>query len=119
MRQGTGRGRGSGGRGRQGGGGRGLGESLPVKVAGLWDDFKTLLAMLVDVMTGRYKDLPFKTLIALVAAVLYFVSPIDFLPDFIPFVGYIDDVFVIVLAIDLVRDDLADYRAWREGGQWQ
>ncbi len=113
MSQRTGR---DGGRGRGGG----LGESLPVKVAGLWDDFKTLLAMLIDVVTGRYRDLPFKTLLALVGAVLYFVSPIDFLPDFIPFIGYIDDVFVIVLAIDLVRDDLAAYRIWREGnGAWQ
>ena len=94
----------------------GFGESLPVKVFGLWNDIKTMLAMLFDYIGGRYGTLPRKTVIAMIGAILYFASPIDFIPDFIPFVGYIDDIFVIVLAIDLVRDDLQAYRAWQEEG---
>jgi uncharacterized membrane protein YkvA (DUF1232 family) len=103
------------GRGRRQAGG--LGESLPIKVAGLWADIKTLLAMLYDFLVGRYRSVPFKTLAAIVVAILYVISPIDLLPDFIPFVGYLDDAFVIVLAIDLVRDDLETYRIWRKGAR--
>ena len=33
------------------------------------------------------------------ALVLYALSPIDFIPDFIPFIGEVDDVFVIVMAL--------------------
>jgi uncharacterized membrane protein YkvA (DUF1232 family) len=94
----------------------GLRESLPIKFFGLWNDIKTMLAMLMDYISGRYVTLPLKTIIAMIGAILYFVSPIDFIPDFIPFVGYIDDFFVVVLAIDLVRDDLKAYRAWQDEG---
>lgn len=33
------------------------------------------------------------------AAVAYVVMPIDFIPDFIPFIGQVDDVFILVLAL--------------------
>lgn len=32
-------------------------------------------------------------------AIAYVVSPIDLIPDFIPFLGQVDDVFVLVLAV--------------------
>jgi uncharacterized membrane protein YkvA (DUF1232 family) len=32
-------------------------------------------------------------------AVVYIVSPIDLIPDFIPFFGEIDDLFLLVLAL--------------------
>jgi uncharacterized membrane protein YkvA (DUF1232 family) len=34
-------------------------------------------------------------------AVAYVVSPIDFIPDFIPFISRIDDVVVTIIALDL------------------
>ena len=39
----------------------------------------------------NYKKIPFGTIAAVVASLLYFVSPIDVIPDFIPVIGYIDD----------------------------
>ncbi len=94
----------------------GLGESLPAKVGGLWRDIKTLLAMFFDILTGRYRAAPLKTIAVLIIAVLYLVSPIDLLPDFIPLFGYLDDAFIFILAIDLVRDDLNAYRNWQQQG---
>ena len=97
----------------------GLNESLPIKIHGLWNDIKTLVKMVIDMLAGRYRAVPLKTIAALVIAILYIVSPIDLLPDFIPFVGYLDDAFIFILTIDLVRDDLNNYRAWREEDeQW-
>jgi uncharacterized membrane protein YkvA (DUF1232 family) len=32
-------------------------------------------------------------------AIAYIISPIDFIPDFIPFLGEVDDLFVLVMAI--------------------
>jgi uncharacterized membrane protein YkvA (DUF1232 family) len=34
-----------------------------------------------------------------VGAIAYIVMPVDFIPDFIPFFGEVDDVFVLVLAL--------------------
>jgi len=46
------------------------------------------------------KRAPILPKIALVLAVIYFLSPLDFLPDFsIPGLGYIDDLVILVLAL--------------------
>jgi len=44
--------------------------------------------------------LPKAAKVALAAAVLYLVSPIDLIPDFIPGLGYLDDVFVAAILVD-------------------
>ena len=38
--------------------------------------------------------------IALGAAALYLLSPLDLIPDFIPFVGYVDDVLLAAILMD-------------------
>lgn len=53
------------------------------------------------------------------AAVIYAIIPFDFLPDMIPFVGQVDDLFLI--ALTLLRlidhtDDAVVREHWRGGG---
>ena len=36
-----------------------------------------------------------------VLSVLYLLSPIDLIPDFIPFLGYVDDIVIIPLLMNL------------------
>jgi uncharacterized membrane protein YkvA (DUF1232 family) len=38
-----------------------------------------------------------KELAILIAAIVYFVSPIDLIPDYIPFVGFADDVVIATI----------------------
>jgi uncharacterized membrane protein YkvA (DUF1232 family) len=58
-------------------------------------NFARLLARLVgDPM------LPRAAKIALAAAMVYLASPVDLIPDFIPFVGYLDDLLLGALVID-------------------
>jgi len=54
-------------------------------------------------------DLPWKTVAAMTVALLYLASPIDLLPDFFPLAGYIDDLFVVAVAMELVQDELKDF----------
>ena len=44
--------------------------------------------------------LPKATKIALAAAVLYLVSPVDLIPDFIPVLGYLDDLIIAAILVD-------------------
>ncbi|HEU5323996.1 MAG TPA: DUF1232 domain-containing protein [Methylomirabilota bacterium] len=44
--------------------------------------------------------LPRTAKLALGAAVVYLASPIDLLPDFIPLVGYLDDVLLAAVLVD-------------------
>jgi uncharacterized membrane protein YkvA (DUF1232 family) len=44
--------------------------------------------------------LPWPAKIALGAAALYLVSPVDLVPDFIPLVGYLDDLLLAAIVLD-------------------
>jgi uncharacterized membrane protein YkvA (DUF1232 family) len=64
-------------------------------------------------MSGAYREIPYGSIVAAVAAILYFVSPIDFIPDFIPVVGLVDDVFVIGFVLKKIHSDLEKYEKWK------
>ena len=71
--------------------------------------FELLRARVTDI----YKETPWRTVAALTGALIYVLAPIDMIFDFIPIVGYIDDAFVIGLALELAKPDLEKYRAWK------
>ncbi len=57
-----------------------------------------LARMLVSLV--RDERLPKSAKIALGAVALYLASPIDLLPDFIPLVGYLDDLLLAAIVVD-------------------
>jgi len=61
-----------------------------------------LLPNLARLVFGLAKDpkVPASTKVALAAAAAYLASPVDLLPDFIPFVGYLDDVVLVAVVLD-------------------
>ncbi len=73
------------------------------------------LGMLINSwIRGDYKEIPIGSIFAALAAVIYFVSPIDFIPDAIPFVGHLDDAAVAGLVLQMIKSDLAEYMEWRQ-----
>ena len=62
----------------------------------------------------EYTDIPIGSIIAITSALIYFVSPIDILPDALPIVGLIDDAIVIAVCLKLVESDIDEYAGWRE-----
>lgn len=66
---------------------------------------KALLRALPDlarliVRLAADPTLPGTAKIALAAAALYLASPIDLVPDFLPVLGYLDDVLLAALLVD-------------------
>ena len=62
--------------------------------------------------SGEYRQLPWKTLLRVVAVLVYFVSPIDILPDFLPIVGFSDDIALMLWLFSGLKDDLEKFRQW-------
>jgi uncharacterized membrane protein YkvA (DUF1232 family) len=62
--------------------------------------------------TRRYPKVPAKTILYVIGAVLYFVSPIDAIPDFLPVIGFLDDAFIITLVMRAIRADVQAFRDW-------
>lgn len=79
----------------------------------VFHDLKLMLLLVKDYITGRYKGIPFGSIVAVVAGILYFLSPIDFIPDFILGIGLFDDVFVIGLILKQIHNDLQKYEKWK------
>ncbi|MBQ6007953.1 MAG: DUF1232 domain-containing protein [Kiritimatiellae bacterium] len=85
-----------------------------VKVlAKYFNDLCEILELLRDRVTGAYRETPWRTIAALTGALIYVLSPIDLILDFIPVIGFLDDAIVIGLAIKLAQPDLEKYRAWK------
>jgi uncharacterized membrane protein YkvA (DUF1232 family) len=80
----------------------------------VWENLILMFQVVRDWISGKYKDIPVGSIIAIVAALLYFISPIDAIPDFIPGIGYIDDVFVIGIVVAQINNDLKKYDKWRK-----
>ena len=79
----------------------------------IMDDFRILTSLVRDWAKGDYKEIPTGSIIAIVAGILYFVSPIDLIPDFIVALGFLDDVFIISTVIKQIQTDLDCYKEWK------
>ena len=69
--------------------------------------------MVNSYIKGQYKEVPVSSIIAIIIPLLYFVAPIDVIPDFLPGVGLVDDVAVIGYSLSLIQSDLKQYMDWR------
>jgi len=79
------------------------------------NDLLTLIRLIRAWSSGRYHAVPWRTLIMASAAVLYFVNPLDVIPDQLPGIGYVDDVAVITMVASLIRADLERFVNWERG----
>ncbi|SDD31912.1 Uncharacterized membrane protein YkvA, DUF1232 family [Terribacillus halophilus] len=82
------------------------------KLAEIWSDLQLMVDMLRDWRKGAYKQLPKKSLLMIAATFLYFLSPVDFVPDFIPG-GLLDDVALIAFTFKQIQLDVAAYKQWK------
>jgi uncharacterized membrane protein YkvA (DUF1232 family) len=76
-----------------------------------------MIALCGRLMTDARVPLTEKALFA--GAIVYAVMPLDFIPDFIPFVGQIDDAYLIALTLlRLINrtNDLVVRQHWKGGG---
>lgn len=77
-------------------------------------DLLLLMSLVKDYYQGNYRDIPYKTISAGVVGLLYVLNPIDLIPDFIPFIGQVDDALVLKFCLKLMEKDLAAYKTWKD-----
>lgn len=70
---------------------------------------KTLKRMVMAYLKGEYREVPWKSILLATAALLYFVTPLDFIPDFIPVVGWIDDISIVLWVFKSINDDILNF----------
>ena len=83
-------------------------KKAPGMMQSVYRQAKLLYLMLRDWWNDEY-DLPWRVVAAITACLLYVLNPFDLIPDFIPILGAIDDLFVVALAVAFIRTDLKRY----------
>lgn len=78
---------------------------------------KLFIPMLQDVLSGRYRPVPWAAFGWMAVAFAYLVSPLDLIPDVLLLFGLLDDVVIVGWLLTKVDNSLADYRAWRGIGE--
>ncbi len=80
---------------------------------GFWPKLKRFAAKLPfaeDLLTAYYcafdSETPLRVRAVLLGALAYFVLPFDFVPDFLPILGFTDDAAVLAGALKLVLDNI-------------
>ena len=77
------------------------------------ENLKNLYGLFVDSVKGKYNLHP--AIIGLIGGgLLYFIIPLDLIPDYIPIVGLLDDYVVLSAIINSLQTELADYRDWKK-----
>ena len=75
--------------------------------------FRVLWSLLQDYWDGEYKAVPWKFIASIGFAVTYLVSPLDIVPDFIPFLGFVDDATVFALVVSSFQSEIDTYKKWK------
>jgi uncharacterized membrane protein YkvA (DUF1232 family) len=79
-----------------------------------WSQIKAFIRMLKAYINKEYTIIPWASIAMVTGAVLYFVSPIDLMLDWIPVAGLIDDAAVLVFVLRQIRGDLEKFQIWEE-----
>ena len=77
-----------------------------------WPYLMAMIRLIRAYHQGEYRDISSQNLLVIIAAIIYFVSPFDVIPDSVPVFGHIDDAMVVRLAMKSVGADLDTFMAW-------
>ncbi len=81
---------------------------------GIWTRLQLLLSLLKDYFSGEYTHISKGHIVIMLAGIIYFILPVDFAPDFIPGIGYVDDAFVLSVIARQLLSVIEEYETWKD-----
>jgi len=81
----------------------------------LIENAKIFIRMVKAYANGTYRDVQLKSIVFIVAALLYFVMPLDLIADFIPVTGLVDDFAVILWVYKHLQVEIEAFVVWEKG----
>lgn len=84
------------------------------KLGGTLVMIPTMISLVKSYIKKEYKEIPVGSIIAIISSLIYFLTPVDLIPDVITAAGFIDDAFVISICLKFISADLKQYNQWKK-----
>jgi uncharacterized membrane protein YkvA (DUF1232 family) len=85
-------------------------DSGGARVASVKNDIATFVELLKAWISGEYREIPWTTILLGTGALVYFVNPLDAIPDILPAAGLLDDASVIGFVLAAAKNDIEKFR---------
>lgn len=86
----------------------------PVQRQMIKDKFLVLGRMAKAYALGRYRSVPWRAMLILLAAVIYFLNPLDLIPDLIPLAGFTDDFAILLWVYNAIGAEVDKFLEWEQ-----
>ncbi|MFA0962741.1 YkvA family protein [Roseivirga sp. BDSF3-8] len=84
------------------------------KIESFMSQVQTFIRMISAYRKGTYRGINVKSVVIIVAALLYFIMPIDLIPDFIPVVGLLDDFTIVMYVFKKLNEEIDEFKTWEK-----
>lgn len=85
-------------------------------IKNLWDKIQLLFSLVKDWTHGDYRKISKTAILTVIGGLIYFVTPIDVIPDFLVGLGLVDDAAILGLIINQLDKELVKYKSWKNNG---
>ncbi|MBV7503978.1 DUF1232 domain-containing protein [Bacillus sp. sid0103] len=79
----------------------------------VWDKLQLFFELVKAYSKGEYKNIAPSTILTVIGTLLYFVSPLDLIPDFIIGLGILDDAALIGYTVKKISTELDAFSKWK------
>ena len=93
------------------------GDRMPKSFDEIKENVFSLFRMVKAYTMREYTDVPWKSIALIITTILYFISPIDMIPDFIPVFGYLDDVALLTWTLKTLKADIDAFCDWERADE--
>jgi uncharacterized membrane protein YkvA (DUF1232 family) len=87
-------------------------------VGGVFDEIRERVVVLGRMIkayaSGEYRQIELPNLLKIIAGLIYFIAPIDVLPDFLPFIGLSDDIALLIFIMKSIGDEISRFEEWEK-----
>ena len=74
-----------------------------------------MISLVRSYVKKEYTEIPLGSIVGIISALIYILSPIDLIPDGVPGAGYLDDAAVLLVCLKAgAEDDIKEYQKWRD-----
>jgi uncharacterized membrane protein YkvA (DUF1232 family) len=78
-----------------------------------WDKLQIFFDLVQAYSKGEYRNVAPTTILTIMGAILYFISPLDVVPDFLVGLGIVDDAAVISFTLKKLSVEVNEFKKWR------